>query len=82
MSGSSSCIGTWKLGLRGQFEKVVCHLCETLKPKSVEQFRVSVKGDSHSSASLTKVRLEMEEAQGQCFMCKRRVGIPLWKSSI
>lgn len=45
LNGSSGCFGTWKLGLRGQFEKVVCHPCETLKPKSVEQFRVSVKGN-------------------------------------
>lgn len=31
-----------------------------------------------SSAFLTAVQLEMEEAQGQRFADKRRVGIPLW----
>lgn len=31
-----------------------------------------------SSAFLTAVQFEMEEAQGQCFVYKRRVGIPLW----
>lgn len=43
--GSLGCIETWKLGLGRQSQKYVRQAHETPKPKSVERYRVSVKGN-------------------------------------
>ena len=52
-------------GTEGTARIVVRHPRETLKPKSVEQFRVSVKGDDGlSSASLTMRVLRWKSGRG------------------
>ena len=51
-------------------------------PKALNDIGSRSKAILLSSASLANVRHEMEEAQGQCFAGKRRVGIPQHSSVI
>lgn len=51
---------------------------EPRSPKVLNNIGSRSKAILLSSASLANVRLEMEEAQGQYFAGKRRVGISLW----
>ena len=47
-------------------------------PKALNTVGIRSKAILLSSAALANVRLEMEDAQGQYFAGKRRVGISLW----